>query len=1077
VLLLLTASSAEATPEFVAHQPLAAVYGEPASVTMPREGEPIAIWVRVGYSFYYDDLAIYYTTDGSDPSGSQGVPDGTTQVLRFSTGGVEFVRNEPAVPANIDWWRAVLPPDTRAYGTPIKYRIGAWHSGGGGEVFANNSGCADGTCDDPAAPAATFSYTVRLAWPGRGHPHTSPGEGFPEVHFWKEEAVVGNNYMNVQLDQNGTVYDIYFPSAGCVQGVGTKNEGYVDGLDTFPPGLPLGYRGQMHLNQALAGLRVAGTTFWLSNEGGAYVGHEQRYLDDNNVIYSACTLSAAGAQIRVEQYDYCPKGIGYPSDQGNQPIRGIYIKRFLLRNESDIAQTVDFYYNADFAINGGDSYDMMFADTARGALIGYDRTQRQTSASGEYNPTSFGDYTKDVSIYLAAAVKLCDAVGSSTGIPASDSWRDSSPDNAAGWAGLRLLLAPGQTQEVDVAIVGGFDDFPGATGTYDYKVAPALDWFHATSMADVQASTEEYWTGWLAAGVDVDFPDDDYDALFRRSLLATALHVDAAGGGVIAGMHNGAYPFVWPRDALYAAVTLDRTGHTAEAGEVFRFLRDVAYRDSDAWGKGFWYQKYTTDGYIVWSAPQVDETANVTWAGWHHFLTTGDLNFLDSYYPMFYEAGRAMSEDSAIDSRLFFDEANNLMHSNNVWEDSFDEFLYSNATVERGLRDLVRIADVLDEHVCPDGPGTCNYHNDETLFSGRADLIHAGLNGRLDWDGENTDISQLGLAWPFETHTPVDPRITHVVDRINGVATDRFGHHRPLVNDTGEFQDLINRYWGDTYWNGGPWFLTTLWYGQYYAQRQDYFAGKADIDNFKLRIDRTRDFLGPVGLGAEQMAPGNSLLYPGQPDFRLQAAWPNAWESMSFLVDCLMLFLDHRPDARNNHLELAPKLPTGWSTLSYRNLHIGLRRIDITVSESATLNSHTFTNVSGGDLTYETYVRLPAVAAIRSVQQNGAPVAHTYESEASRIRVIGSLDPTATSITTVAVVYNNVRGDFDHDGDVDLDDFGRFQLCMSGPEVTQSDVQCAPVLLDDDDDVDQEDFGFFQRCISGAGMAADVACE
>src|SRR5439155_2627686 len=110
--------------------------------------------------------------------------------------------------------------------------------------------------------------------------------------------------------------------------------------------------------------------------------------------------------------------------------------------------------------------------------------------------------------------------------------------------------------------------------------------------------------------------------------------------------------------------------------------------------------------------------------------------------------------------------------------------------------------------------------------------------------------------------------------------------------------------------NGGPWFLSTMWYGQYYARRQDNTPGKSDIDNHKLRLDKCNQNLGPVGLAAEQIAPSNSLLYPS---FRLQAAWPNAWESMSFYVDSLMLFLDHKPDAYNHKVYLAPKLPTGWS--------------------------------------------------------------------------------------------------------------------------------------------------------------------
>ncbi|MBI4580477.1 MAG: hypothetical protein HY718_12285 [Planctomycetes bacterium] len=148
---------------------------------------------------------------------------------------------------------------------------------------------------------ATPDFVEPLPWPGRGHGNANPHEGFPNIHFWKEEAVVGNNYTNVQINQNGTPYDMYFPSAGCAQGVGTKNEGYVDGLDTFPPGLPLGYRGQMHVNQAQAGLRVDDTTYWLSNEGGAYSDHSQAYVSDTAVkairlTQAARTESGASAE-------------------------------------------------------------------------------------------------------------------------------------------------------------------------------------------------------------------------------------------------------------------------------------------------------------------------------------------------------------------------------------------------------------------------------------------------------------------------------------------------------------------------------------------------------------------------------------------------------------------------------------------------------------------------------------------------------------------------------------------------------------------------------------------------------------
>jgi len=1057
--ILAFALPAAATPDFVEHIPAGGVYGEPAGVTMrdpdvPREEEVVDLWIRIGYSFWYTDVAVYYTTDGTEPAGSRGTPAGTTSVLRSSAGQITFVRNEPHSP-NIDWWKCTLPVAARTFGINVKYKIGAWHSGGGAEVFANNYGCADGTCDDPAATAAVFFYRVRLAWPGRGHPYTPPGIGYPPVHLWKEEGGVGNQYINVMIDQNGSLYDIYYPSAGCRQGVGTKNEGYVDGLDTFPPGLPPGYRGQMNVNQGMAGLRIEGVTYWLSNEGGAYTGLTQAYTTDNNTIHTASMLSINGYNIRVDQYDLAPAGIAFPLNGGGQPVRGLYIKRFVLTNDGTAAREINFYYHCDFAINGGDSYDAMYMDDSRGVMVAYDNTYRRTSASGEYNPTSFPDYEKNVSIYFGVGLKRCDTVGGGTGTSSAGNWRESSGDNSNGWIGLKLTLAPGASKEIDLGVAGGFDEFAGATGTYEYAIAPAMDWFMTTSMAGVQSATETYWANWLADGVDVDFPDDTYDALFRRCLLATALHLDARGGGVIAGMHNGAYPFVWPRDALYAANTLDRTGHTAEAAEVYRFLRDVAYRAEEEPGrKGFWYQKYTTDGYQVWTAPQVDETANVPWGGYYHYLTTGDLAFLNANYPMFYEAARAMSEDSTIDSRLYFDDPNNLMHGNNVWEDSWDDFLYSNAAVYRGLMDAAEIAT------------RTGHAADASLFRSRAATILNGINGRLDWNGENTDISQIGLVVPFETHSPTDPRIVRVIDRMNGVATDRWGNNHPLVNFSGEWTGLINRYWGDTYWNGGPWFLSTVWYGEYYAYRQDFTPGKGDIDNHKYRLELLKSRLGPAGLGAEQIAPGNSLLYPGQGDFVLQAAWPNAWESMSTLADAIMLFLDHQPHAAADTVRLEPKLPTGWAAMTFRNIRLGSKRFDITCTESPRESAETFTNRTGGTIQYDSYIRIPPGRTPLSVKQDGTAAAYTYDAATGRVHVSGTLNVGVGAAPVVRVTFL-AQADLDLDGDVDLADFAMFQGCFNGPNRAPKQAACDDADFDKDADVDLLDFSAFQGCFNG----------
>ena len=77
----------------------------------------------------------------------------------------------------------------------------------------------------------------------------------------------------------------------------------------------------------------------------------------------------------------------------------------------------------------------------------------------------------------------------------------------------------------------------------------------------------------------------------------------------------------------------------------------------------------------------------------------------------------------------------------------------------------------------------------------------------------------------------------------------------------------------------------------------------------------------------------------------------------------------------------------------------------------------------------------------------------------------------------VHVQVETAAGDMDGDGDVDQQDFGLFQVCLSGPGVAQPDPACECAHLDDDEDVDQDDFSVFQNCMSGANVPADPNCD
>ncbi|MHC4671963.1 MAG: immunoglobulin domain-containing protein [Planctomycetota bacterium] len=70
-----------------------------------------------------------------------------------------------------------------------------------------------------------------------------------------------------------------------------------------------------------------------------------------------------------------------------------------------------------------------------------------------------------------------------------------------------------------------------------------------------------------------------------------------------------------------------------------------------------------------------------------------------------------------------------------------------------------------------------------------------------------------------------------------------------------------------------------------------------------------------------------------------------------------------------------------------------------------------------------------------------------------------------------------VLGDFDIDTDVDHEDFGHLQQCMSDIGNPQTDPNCLDALLDADEFVNLSDFNIFQNCMSGANIPANPTCD
>ena len=66
--------------------------------------------------------------------------------------------------------------------------------------------------------------------------------------------------------------------------------------------------------------------------------------------------------------------------------------------------------------------------------------------------------------------------------------------------------------------------------------------------------------------------------------------------------------------------------------------------------------------------------------------------------------------------------------------------------------------------------------------------------------------------------------------------------------------------------------------------------------------------------------------------------------------------------------------------------------------------------------------------------------------------------------------------DLDRDGDVDLDDFGLLQRCLSGRAIPQPDPACAGRDYSPDGAVDINDLRIFFRCLSGPNVPPTPSC-
>lgn len=377
-------------------------------------------------------------------------------------------------------------------------------------------------------------------------------------------------------------------------------------------------------------------------------------------------------------------------------------------------------------------------------------------------------------------------------------------------------------------------------------------------------ATEHYWNAWLnKKEFNTSYLTKEQKKMFDTSLFILRSHTDNRGSIIASAdslmMEYGKddYAYMWPRDAAFIVMTLDRAGYTEVTKPFFEFCRDVLHEDGylhhrfradqslgSTWHSTTAQQEWLKDR-ILQLPIQEDETASVLYALWYHYDVTKDIEFIERLYKPFIEK-------AANFLMHFRDKDTGLpLRSYDLWEEKIGVTTYTCASVYGGLMAAAKFSEVL---------GKRNHMREyrdaaESIKDAAIEhLFNQDLNSfiRVAYvnDGQVThepivDSSTLFGLWYFKMlpfDHPLFETTAEAVDTHLKNPTQVGGYIRYMNDEYFRSTDLSN-----------PWFITTLWQAQRRLKKQQ--VTEEDLQYARDTFDWVLDHAYPSGVLAEQLNP------------------------------------------------------------------------------------------------------------------------------------------------------------------------------------------------------------------------------
>lgn len=378
-------------------------------------------------------------------------------------------------------------------------------------------------------------------------------------------------------------------------------------------------------------------------------------------------------------------------------------------------------------------------------------------------------------------------------------------------------------------------------------------------------AVKKYWKKYVKDhnGLELDLAETPKNRkikqIYTRTILLYSLLVNHETGGISAAVEVdenlkqcGGYQYCWPRDAVFTTTAMDILKMKKEVEKFYKsFCKNTQSRN------GMWEQRFFTDGRLApcWGY-QIDETASVIVGVYNHYKVIEDKKFLKDNLKMCEKAINFLKkyvED-------IFQETNKCGISYDLWEEYEGVNLYAVSSIFASFNAMIKIYEELKEEFTKNRVKQENVNKEkETLRNLSVTLREYILKNFYDeskkslvrnLEDKTLDISILGTVIPFELFSPKDKKILNTVERIN----------MTLRTYTGGYK----RFETDTYREGKPWIIATLWIAEYYLEIGEKQKAKECFD-FVIKTSTKHGFL------AEQI--NNSTM---QPDWVIGLGWSHA---------------------------------------------------------------------------------------------------------------------------------------------------------------------------------------------------------